>query len=318
MPPTDKTVYNVDWILSGASNVHIATSRDWFDTYTPLTSTVHSFAGPELSHPVIGIGSVSIPVKPYTNKPGSNTITLSDVLHIPDAFSNVVCMSLIKEDFDIEGCSVPWDGGWIRNKQTAGGRKLGIIEVPLLQKLRLKGQPAGHTSLGDKSTFGGLLWPPDEVEKWEKESGNRARIGVAEAPPPSNEISPSPSPPSSKKSSGTMMISPPGSQQKIRLSLKERLWVEGAYGGLDSFCKQYAITDPKEAKRLVKDVMWQCDDDDEVTRERIRARAILKQYEGTRIPAGGSKIEMALKMSRMLLSMAPENHNVIDQRYDSD
>ena len=165
MPPTDKTIYNVDWILSHDSNIHIATSRDWFDTYTPLTSTVYSVIG---SHPAIGIGSVSIPVKPSVKKPGSNTITLSDVLHVPDAFANVVCTSLLKSDYDIERGGSKWDESWIRNKPAAGGRKLSIIEAPVLPKLRLTGQTSGHTSLKDlslKSTFEGFLWPQKEVEK---------------------------------------------------------------------------------------------------------------------------------------------------------
>ena len=325
MPPTDKTVYNVDWLLSNTSNIHIATSRDWFNSYTSLTTVVSSPAAPSLSHPAIGIGSVSIPLKPYLNKPGSNTITLSNVLHVPDASANVVCMSLLKEDFQIEGHdseegdwkiheaegkSLEWKGGWIRNNQAAGGRKLGIVEVVLLPKLRLKGQPPGHTSVKDQSlASAGLQWPPEEVEKWEQESGNKVKTGVAEPPPTSRKSS-------TEKKKSSMTFKKYGRQALF--TPYERRWVVGAYGGEEEFLQKYGIIDRSEARRLVREIMEQDDVDEDITEARIQARAILKKYQSNKDPAEAARLEQAAGLADMMLQAAPGNLPFVDQRDDSD
>ena len=312
MPPADKTIYNTDWILSHTSNIHIATSRDWFDTYTPLTSNVHSGADSKISYPAVGIGSVSIPVKPYVNKPGSNTITLSDVLHVPDALANIVCMSLLKSDYDVERGNPEWKESWVRNKQAAGGRKLGIIEAPVLPKLRLTGQSAGYTSLKDfspKNTFKGLLWPPKEVNSWEKESGTQARVGVVEAEPAYSQTL------SKKEDSSTgldyevpahlrdKIAIPLG--QRIGLTYKERRWVEGAYGGITELMVQFGIRDPKQVKGLVREIMLQCNDDDEVTEGRIKARAIMRMAKEN--PRKAKDLEQYMGLASMMLQAAPDN-----------
>ncbi|MCJ1324658.1 hypothetical protein MMC10_001320 [Thelotrema lepadinum] len=331
MPPADKSIYDVDWVLSDTSNVHIATSREWFDTYTSLTSTVHDRANPERSHPAIGIGSVSIPVKPYANKPGSNTITLSGVLHVPHAFSNVVCISLLKADYEIEGCAPEWEDSWIRHKQTAGGRKLGIVEVPVLPKLRLKGQPSGHTSLENEScNFEGLLWPLNEVEKWEKESGRKAITGEVDTLPKFNQslskkkdsstggknrAGETEALPTSNQSLSKEQDSSIGLEDRVPFTYKERRWMEGGYGGAKEFLQKYSITDPKEAKRLVRDIMYQCDDDEDVTEARIKAREMIEMDREYTLP---ESLKEAVGLARMMLQAAPGNCSFIDQRDDSD
>lgn len=261
--------------------------------------------------------------------------------------SRTSCKSLIKEDFEIEGCDFEGEGGWIRHKQTAGGRKLAIVEVPSLPKLRLKGQPAGYTSLGDESlAFEGLQWPSNEVEEWEKESGNKARVGVVEAlPTPKQSSSKKNNSSTSNNSTGNSSTdnsstgnsstgnsstgntstgnnsagnSSTGFNFKVPFTLKERRWLLGAYGGDKPFLQKYNITDASEAKRLVRSIMQQFDDDDDVTEGRIRARAILQQQRETRNPAEARRLEEGARMARMMLQMAPENAPFIDQRDDSD
>lgn len=57
MPPQG-AAYNVDWILSNTSNVHVANDRAWFTTYTPYRTKISGMPGGGPSIDVHGIGTV--------------------------------------------------------------------------------------------------------------------------------------------------------------------------------------------------------------------------------------------------------------------
>ena len=66
MAPTG-TAYNVDWVFSNSSDVHLANHRDWFVTFTPFeTKVCNGFGAITLANAktkVMGIGDVELPVK---------------------------------------------------------------------------------------------------------------------------------------------------------------------------------------------------------------------------------------------------------------
>ncbi len=98
MAPVGKA-YNIDWVYSNGSNVHVAKHLEWFTSYTPFTTTF-SDCLPISTHDseclsALGVGDVSIPVKIDAKKRGRGshgTLQLRDVLYFPGAPCNVIGM----------------------------------------------------------------------------------------------------------------------------------------------------------------------------------------------------------------------------------
>ncbi|KAL8706519.1 MAG: hypothetical protein Q9201_000451 [Fulgogasparrea decipioides] len=72
MPPS-KSAYDIDWVFSNNSNVHVANHRDWFTSYTPFATTfVHIYTG----RPTEVLGPVSLDRKcEFRSGPGVAKIT---------------------------------------------------------------------------------------------------------------------------------------------------------------------------------------------------------------------------------------------------
>jgi hypothetical protein len=165
MPPSG-AAYNVDWIWSFDSNVHVANNRDWFTTFTPLTNTS--------TIPVEGIGSVEIEVRRVIGNaakrnvgPKNSKVVLRDVLYVPGFICNVMG-SPVREDYDI---SIGAER-WIMDKKT--GRGIGMLDKnPAgLVKVLLKGQAKGETGLtGDVPQTVTVKWPDEERQKWQAQKG---------------------------------------------------------------------------------------------------------------------------------------------------
>ena len=178
---TRAPAYNVDWVLSAASNVSATKDREWFTDYYPFTSTLNDTAGIPIQ--VNGIGTVSLPLKKTVNKAGTKDHVLHNVLHAPGLRCNIVCAShmlktcAIPASFSLESVeqfssrsSLPSKlknalNGTIKDKQT--GSAVGLLECPKLPKLRLKGQAPGKTSLTkDASCSVSVIWPQEEKDRW--------------------------------------------------------------------------------------------------------------------------------------------------------
>ncbi|MCJ1330365.1 hypothetical protein MMC10_007048 [Thelotrema lepadinum] len=165
MPPP-LPAYNIDWVLSNSSNVHLATDRDWFKSYYPFHSTVKTIKGTSI--PVLGVGTVDLPLKEHVKKAGSNTINLRHVLHVPSSPCNIVSSSELSVCYRLDGDSLTPKIGSQR------GRQLGFVECPKLPRLRLKGQGPAHTSLDkDQDYVVGIVWVAKERKRWKasKEGG---------------------------------------------------------------------------------------------------------------------------------------------------
>ncbi|KAF3053852.1 hypothetical protein E8E11_011121 [Didymella keratinophila] len=147
MPPSG-AAYNIDWVWSFESNIHVATHRDWFTTFTPLTSQITSTHN-NTTYSAQGIGTVEVEVRRVMGNvvkrnvgPKNTTITLRNVLYVPDFICNVMGTP-VREDYDI---SIGAER-WIMDKKT--GRGLGMLDKnPAgLVKILLKGQAKGETGL---------------------------------------------------------------------------------------------------------------------------------------------------------------------------
>ncbi|KAF9736371.1 hypothetical protein PMIN06_009269 [Paraphaeosphaeria minitans] len=167
MPPSGPA-YNIDWVWSFDSKTHVATHRDWFTTFTPLTSQITSTHNSS-PYAVEGIGSVEIEVRRIIGNaakrnvgPKNSKVVLRNVLYVPDFICNVMG-NAVREDYDI---SIGAER-WIMDKKT--GRGIGMLDKnPAgLVKIVLKGQAKGETGLnGDVPEMITVEWADEEQQKW--------------------------------------------------------------------------------------------------------------------------------------------------------
>ncbi|KAK7183465.1 hypothetical protein DPSP01_010571 [Paraphaeosphaeria sporulosa] len=167
MPPSG-AAYNIDWVWSFDSNTHVATHRDWFTTFTPLTSQISSTHNSS-TYSVEGIGSVEIEVRRIIGNaakrnvgPKNSKVVLRNVLYVPDFICNVMG-NTVREDYDI---SIGAER-WIMDKKT--GRGIGMLDKnPAgLVKILLKGQAKGETGLkGDVPARITVEWSDEEQQKY--------------------------------------------------------------------------------------------------------------------------------------------------------
>ncbi|TDZ15404.1 hypothetical protein Cob_v011534 [Colletotrichum orbiculare MAFF 240422] len=161
MPPSG-AAYNIDWLWSFDSNVHVATDREWFTDFTPLTSQISSTHSSTL-FAVEGVGSVEIEVRRVIGNaakrnvgPKNSKVVLRNVLFVPGFICNVMG-NPVREDYDI---SIGAER-WIMDKKT--GRGIGMLDKnPAgLVKVLLKGQAKGGTGLkGDVPERIDVKWGP--------------------------------------------------------------------------------------------------------------------------------------------------------------
>ena len=78
-----------DWIFSTASNVHVAIDRTAFKTYVAFKSYVLTVAD-QRQVTVRGVGTIEIKLKREPGSRDNHTITLENVLHVPDWICNVI------------------------------------------------------------------------------------------------------------------------------------------------------------------------------------------------------------------------------------
>ncbi|RYP81276.1 hypothetical protein DL770_005942 [Monosporascus sp. CRB-9-2] len=209
------------WVWSNNSNVHAAKDRSWFGAdYTPLSSTVgHLMAGSET--PVLGIGTVELPVKrsPRATGPRSHGILrLRNVLHVPTGICNVIGNPIL-EEYDIyTGPSMRNTKGTIVDKQ---GRTVAYFDPRAnFFEVRLSGPPVGPrvgpTPFDPSAMYWiNVCWADSERDKWEA-------LREAKAPQPA-EVAP--------------------------LSAEEKQWLKKNWGGEFKFLASHGLSINKEEDR---------------------------------------------------------------------
>ena len=166
MPPTG-AAYNIDWVWSFESNVHVTNNRDWFTDFKPINSTITSTINSDAS-PVEGIGSVELEVRKLygeaakRNKgPKNSKIVLRNVLYVPSFMCNVMG-NPIREDYDV---SIGAER-WLCDKKNGAG--VGLLDKTKAGtvKLMLKGQAKGDTGLvGDVPSKIDVKWSDEERQE---------------------------------------------------------------------------------------------------------------------------------------------------------
>ena len=169
MAPVGKA-YNIDWVFSNNSDVHVAKHLGWFTSYTPFTTSFSSGfpkSTDDSERPsVLGVGDVSIPVKIDVKKKGRvshGTLQLRDVLYFPAATCNIVGMP---SDVNFSWTSI----GEAPSRLTDGstGACVGLLDLVSLYRLRLSGHSPTQTSLDESQTyFIRANWPQSERQRWE-------------------------------------------------------------------------------------------------------------------------------------------------------
>ena len=169
--------YNVDWVISNNSDVHVAQHLDWFTSFTRFStgfSTGFQSDNENAQVKVIGIGDVALPVKTRRGQSGGASqgiLMLHDVLYAPDSVSNIVGGHITDNFGLILGFN---NNSMLKdpNKDTC----VAIIDRPRLFRLRLKGQSPHQSSLNkDSLYFIRANWPPSERERWEAHKEQLAR-----------------------------------------------------------------------------------------------------------------------------------------------
>ena len=229
MAPTGNA-YNVDWILSTASNAHLANHRAWFVTYKPFRSQASGVIGGTLA--IEGIGDVELRVKKPNPKarPSYSIVWLKDVLYSPEAITNQVSVSRLHGSYGIDMSA---DGGVITKENVP----IGVIDSPLLWKLRLSGQAPNHTSLDSNGLYSlSFLWPEEERARWE-----RAKAADLNSEPSSRV--------------------PPYTDE-------EKAWLKQNWQGEFRFLRAHLLhidkeEDRAEGRRIVRAMMNQSEEDDD-------------------------------------------------------
>lgn len=166
MPPQG-AAYDVDWILSSSSNVHVAADRAWFTSYLPFRTKVATMPGAESTMDVHGIGTVVLPTRTYLEgKPEKpcGQITLRHVLHAPQSTVNIFAAGLV-ENVNI---SVSFNSNAPDPITTPGSNTVvGYIVRTKLLRLWLEGQSQNQSSLSpDMEYYIHVSWPRSEIVKF--------------------------------------------------------------------------------------------------------------------------------------------------------
>ncbi|KAK4620869.1 hypothetical protein CLAFUW4_11570 [Fulvia fulva] len=176
MPPTGDA-YEIDWVLSNTSNIHIANHRDWFTNYAPIeTFFEHAYASSS-NIKALGIGTVQLEVRTHRSKDEYRTLTLQNVLYCPTANCNVIGEPI----FD----TFPqWSMHDLRTDDGEIGMIFDIIRglsgEAVRQKVWLKGHRQGISN-HDPNTVDAIsaIWSDEEISRCQKELEVRSQAQKA-------------------------------------------------------------------------------------------------------------------------------------------
>jgi hypothetical protein len=238
MPPQG-AAYNVDWIFSNTSNVHVANDRAWFTTYTPFRTKVATMSGAEPSAEVHGIGTVVLPTRTHrqgkSHKP-SGELTLHHVLHAP---GNIVNIFAACKEPDIS-ININFGGDVVSPITKPGSTKvIGLLVRSRLFKLWLKGQSQNQSSLDPEELhYIHASWPQSETKKFNDHLAALKKQQASEADD-----------------------APP-------LTQEEKQYLKEHYGGEYKFLRLYQLSiykeeDREEGRRILRAFMSESEDEDD-------------------------------------------------------
>lgn len=159
-----------DWILSSASNAHIAIDRSAFKRYTPFKSYVLRVAD-QSPVKVRGIGTVDLKIRRQAGSKETNTITLENVLHVPKWICNVFSDVYFEPMNDFEHTWSDFGVSFLK-KENGQLNYWGFTEGFLgLERLVLSKKTSGRSPMledREREVFSiNLTWPQGQRDKWE-------------------------------------------------------------------------------------------------------------------------------------------------------
>jgi hypothetical protein len=238
MPPQG-AAYNVDWIFSNTSNVHVATDKAWFTSYIPFRTKVATMPGGEPTVEIHGIGTVVLPTRIYRqgkpHKP-SGEITLHHVLYAPGNRVNIFAPCL-EPDISL---SISFGGNPVSSITKPDSNKvIGLLVRSTLFRLWLKGQSQNQSSLDpDELYYIHASWPALERAKFDNHIADLRRQPTAKP----DDASP--------------------------LTTEEKQYLKKHYGGDYRFLRMYQLSiykeeDREKGRRILRAFMEQSDDDED-------------------------------------------------------
>lgn len=226
--------YNVDWVFSNTSDVHVATHRDWFVRYTPFRTRFGNIAGAGGTE-VQGVGDVELEIRRSAvqgaGRKGSRKIILQDVLYAPGYTCNVFS----NDGYGEYDYSLKSDESALLEKNT--GVTVGLLDKIQLWKLWLKGQPKGQSSLDPNGIYWiNARWPESEKQRWMAHK----RSSSAEAGPSTQR--------------------PSSTADNDQLTPAEQRFLKQHYGNEYNFLMQHGLKmfkdeDRKEGRRILRALM---------------------------------------------------------------
>ncbi|KAF1925510.1 uncharacterized protein M421DRAFT_7779 [Didymella exigua CBS 183.55] len=172
---TPETDLCPDWIYSDSSDVHIAKDRAWFTSYHVFPSHVTSLYAIGAPIPVLGIGTIKLPVKAtrgsFTSY-GASPIELHNVLHAPTYFCNLLGRPLGAIYQISLGGSVHEGGRPNRGGLALNGRQVTHFQPGPISFFSLAVLPPPGTSFGPSAFRTGgsravsAHWPHAERSRW--------------------------------------------------------------------------------------------------------------------------------------------------------
>lgn len=149
-------IYNVDWIVSNHSNVHVANHYKWFTSLTSFKASHHlSLRGETPRTTIFGIGDVELTLEVEPNRTGKpedqGGVVLHDVCFMPGQPCNIISRERI-DDYTYETVLAN------RRKMVMDStmkEESGIYNFDKLIRVRLAGQSTAPTYLNhDNKYFG--------------------------------------------------------------------------------------------------------------------------------------------------------------------
>ena len=242
-----KPAYDVDWIWSNTSNVHVANHRDWFTSYNPFSSTVGSVLGGNESK-VVGIGDVDLPTKSHPIRNGAayqKVLHLKNVLHVPKSICNIFATSIL-EGYGIKTGGDGPTAGHVFSEPS--GARVALIDHSVLYRVRLCGQSAKQTSLEQGSHYYiNAMWSSAERSRWQDHQQREPTGQLPGLHPANNHQTPKPN-------------------DDLQLTESEKKWLKDNYQDEFHFLRMYGLSiykdeDRIEGRRILRVMME--DDSDE-------------------------------------------------------
>ncbi|KAH7070482.1 hypothetical protein BKA63DRAFT_420624 [Paraphoma chrysanthemicola] len=167
METRERGLLSPDWILLNYSNVHVAKHKAWFKTYTPWTSTLSSIYDDRHGLKVFGIGTVDLTTNLSAKAGTTATVTLTNVLHVPDFPCNAIGQPIVDEHTvgfsKLPGKAGIFNASGDKVAQFKPGHVLFVVDV-----VAPNGHRLSEISLAsDKPLMLSYYWEEFETSKWE-------------------------------------------------------------------------------------------------------------------------------------------------------